>query len=245
MISVCMATYNGEKYIREQIVSILNQIGPNDELIISDDLSSDRTIEVINSLNDARIKIFMHKDNHGFTSNFENALFQAKGEYIFLADQDDIWVPGKVERCLAMLRNVDFVVTDCKTVDEKLNTISESRFKQFNIKKGFWRLMKKTRYLGCCMAFRRNILNASLPFPKNSYYCEHDLWIAAVAECFFDVELIPQQLLLYRRHGKNASNAGMTKGYPLSVKLKRRIYRLKCLYNIRNKVKIIKQIEKS
>lgn len=244
MISVCMATYNGEKYIGEQIMSILYQIGPNDELIISDDLSNDRTIDIINSFSDTRIKIFIHKDNHGFTPNFENALRQAKGDYIFLADQDDIWIHGKVESCLAMLQSVDFVVTDCTTVDEKLNTLTESRFKQFNIKKGFWRLMIKNRYIGCCMAFRRNILDASLPFPENSYYCEHDLWLAAVAECFFNVELLSRPLLLYRRHGNNTSDAGLGKGYPLSVKLKRRIYRLKCLYNIRTKVKGIKEIKK-
>ena len=74
MISVCMATYNGEKYIKEQIESILSQIGSHDELIISDDMSSDETVDVIKSIDDRRIKLYYHQENHGFVKNFENAL---------------------------------------------------------------------------------------------------------------------------------------------------------------------------
>ena len=89
MISVCMATYNGEKYLREQVGSILTQLGENDELVVSDDGSTDSTIDILKSYNDPRIKIFINTGRHGVNSNFENALRHADGDYIFLSDQDD------------------------------------------------------------------------------------------------------------------------------------------------------------
>lgn len=237
MISVCMATYNGEKYIREQMNSILEQIGEEDELIISDDLSSDKTVEIIKSYKDKRIKLYIHEDNHGFVRNFENALVHANGDVIFLSDQDDIWMPDKVKVTIAALDNCDFTVSDCITINENEQVISQSRIKDYHIKTGFWRLMIKTRYLGCCMAFRRNVLDAALPFPNNAYLMEHDLWLASVAECYFKTSLIEKPLIKYRRHGGNVSNGGDGKGYSLPVKIYRRFYRLFCLWKIRNKIK--------
>ena len=92
MISVCIATYNGEKYIKEQLLSILPQLGKKDEVIISDDHSTDNTLDIVKGLNDNRIKIVMNNREKGYTSNFENALSYAIGDYIFLSDQDDIWM---------------------------------------------------------------------------------------------------------------------------------------------------------
>ena len=112
MISVCMATFNGEKYIKEQIQSILNQLSLDDEVIISDDGSSDKTLEVINHINDKRIKVFTNTHKHGFTHNFENALNHANGEYIFLSDQDDIWAEEKVNKVMESLIYNDLVIHD-------------------------------------------------------------------------------------------------------------------------------------
>ncbi|MDE5758415.1 MAG: glycosyltransferase, partial [Allobaculum sp.] len=92
MISVCIATYNGERYIETQIRSILDQLNEDDEIIISDDSSTDRTLDIIRSLNDSRIKLFAGNKFHSRTFNFENALKQATGDFIFLSDQDDIWL---------------------------------------------------------------------------------------------------------------------------------------------------------
>ena len=233
MISVCMATYNGEKYIQQQIESILNQIGNEDELIISDDMSKDRTLDIVKSFNDSRIKIYIHEEEHGFVKNFENALSFAKGDYIFLSDQDDLWMPDKINISLEYLNKYDFVVSDCITINEEEQIISNSRIQDYNIKTGFWRLMIKTRYLGCCMAFNRKVLNAVLPFPKNDYLIEHDLWIASVAECFFRTALINKPLIKYRRHGKNVSSGGNGSGYCLAIKIYRRLYRLKCLIKLK------------
>lgn len=201
MISVCMATYNGEKYIREQLESILKQIGPNDEIIISDDGSKDATQQVIESIGDKRIRYVKNTGTHGFTHNFENALRLARGEYIFLADQDDIWLDNKVDVVMKALQNADFVTHDCITVDPNMQILSQSRFKEFNIKPGFWNHLIKSRYLGCCMAFNRQVLEASLPFPDNDFLVEHDIWLAAVAFAYFKVSLIDEPLIYYRRHG--------------------------------------------
>ena len=90
-ISVCIATYNGAKYIEEQVQSILYQLSEKDEIINSDDGSKDNTLAIIKSLNDARIKVIHNTLKHGLVSNFENAIKHADGDYIFLSDQDDIW----------------------------------------------------------------------------------------------------------------------------------------------------------
>ena len=239
-ISVCMATYNGEKYLREQIESILPQLGEKDELIISDDMSTDSTRDIILSYRDSRIRLLIHETNHGFVRNFENALSNASGDIIFLSDQDDVWLPGKVEKSLRELEKVDFTVSDCITVDDNRNHISTSRIKDFKIKTGFWSLMIRTRYLGCCMAFRKELLEAALPFPKNDYYMEHDLWLASVAECYFRTSLIDEPLIEDRRHGGNASGGGITKGYSIQTKVLRRLYRLFKLATIRDKVNKVK-----
>lgn len=237
MISVCIATYNGDKYIREQLDSILKQLTENDEIIISDDLSTDKTVEIIESYQDRRIKLYTHEKDHGFVKNFENALKHARGDVIFLSDQDDIWMPDKVKITIDALKDCDFTVSDCITINENEQVVSQSRIQDYNIKTGFWRLMIKTRYLGCCMAFKRKILDAALPFPDNVYLIEHDLWLAAVAECYFKTSLIRQPLIKYRRHGGNVSSGGTGKGYSMPIKVYRRFYRLLCLVKIKNKVK--------
>ena len=237
MISVCMATYNGEKYIREQLESILKQIGCNDEIIISDDGSKDTTQQVIESIGDKRIRYVKNTGTHGFTHNFENALRLAQGEYIFLADQDDIWLDNKVDVVMKALQNVDFVTHDCITVDPNMQILSQSRFQEFNVKPGFLRHLMKSRYLGCCMAFNRQVLDASLPFPTNDFLVEHDIWLAAVAFAYFKVSLIDEPLIYYRRHGKNASSGGFNKGYSVRVKIEKRLYRIKKLIDIYPSIK--------
>ena len=130
MISVCIATYNGEKYIKEQLDSIINQIKEDDEIVISDDNSTDRTLEIINSYKDKRIKIY-HSNARNFKKNFENALGNANGDIIFLSDQDDVWIDGKYEMCVSALQKYDLVVTDSTVVDENLNIIYPSFFSYY------------------------------------------------------------------------------------------------------------------
>lgn len=241
MISVCMATYNGEKYIKEQLETILKQLGENDEVIISDDGSKDGTLAVISALNDLRIKIFINTGIHGFTHNFENALNHANGDYIFLSDQDDIWREDKVNIVLEALQSNDLVIHDCKTVNNKMEMLQESRFDAFSIKPGFLSHLIKSRYLGCCMAFNRKMLKAVLMFPKNEKLVEHDIWIAAVGLLYYKTILLHEPLIYYRRHGENVSGGGFENGYSMINKVIRRLYRLACLARISCKVYRIKK----
>lgn len=222
-LSVCIATYNGEKYIEEQLDSIIKQCSENDEIIISDDNSTDRTLEIIKKYNDKRIKIYKNLKDKGYTSNFENALSKANGKYIFLSDQDDIWMQDKVQIILKKLENSDMIISDCKIVDKDLNQIKESYFLLRGKKEGFLGTLYKTDALGCCMAFNKNILKVALPFPQNKKMCPHDLWLALVGYSFFKVKKLDEKLILYRRHGNNVSAGGM-KGGNILFKIKFRAY---------------------
>ena len=205
-ISVCIATYNGEKYIREQLDSILHQLEATDEIIISDDGSKDHTVDIIKSYNDSRIILL---ENNGFKnpiSNFENALKHSSGEYIFLSDQDDIWKQSKVAITMKELTKFDLVLSDCEIVDNNSNIICPSFFEKHSSSTGLFFNLIKNSYMGCCMSFSRQVLIKSLPFPKNIPM--HDQWIGLVAELFFEPIFIKKQLITYRRHGSNASPTG-------------------------------------
>ena len=226
MISVCLATYNGEKYIFEQLNSILKQLSFDDEIIVSDDHSTDKTLNIIRSINDPRIKIFMNTLGQGYTRNFENAIQHCKGNYIFLSDQDDVWVSNKVATMMKVLRDSDLVISDALICDSFLEPTLGSHFQIHGTKEGFLNNWLKTRYIGACMAFRRQMLSKLLPFPKNSKLCAHDYWIANVGELFYKVTLIKTPLIYYRRHDGNTSNGGQKSNNPLSHKMKVRMYTL-------------------
>lgn len=123
MISVCIATYNGEKYIGEQIASILKQLNANDEVIISDDGSTDATLSIIKTFQDPRIRVIPGPQKHSPTQNFENVLHHAQGDYIFLSDQDDVWKTNKVATCMKWLQKYDCVISNAEVTDEHLNIL--------------------------------------------------------------------------------------------------------------------------
>lgn len=198
-ISVCMATCNGEKYIGEQLDSILMQLGHADEVIISDDGSTDDTLNIIESLNDIRIKVFVNSRKLGVVSNFNSALTHASGDVIFLSDQDDIWLHNKVELCLKRIIDYDLIVTNCKVTDEHLSIVHASYFEYANSGPGFFKNIYKSTYLGCCLVFRRNLLGLILPIPPR-LMLYHDWWIGFLAESKYSVHFEETPLLLYRRH---------------------------------------------
>jgi len=199
-ISVCMATYNGDRYIKDQLSSILPQLGPHDELVISDDNSTDKTVDIVKSFLDPRIKLF----RNNFQSpifNFEFALRMCNGELIFLSDQDDLWEPNKVESVSEILETYDLVVTDCQIIDEKGGVTHDSFYALRGSKKGLIRNFIKNSYLGCCMAMKRQILLKALPFPKRIPM--HDIWIGMIAELFGTTYFCSKRLIKYRRHSNN------------------------------------------
>ncbi len=224
-ISVCMATYNGQKFVKQQLDSILSQLGDNDEVIISDDGSTDRTIDIINGFKDNRIKVY-HCSFRNPLQNFENAIIKSTGEYIFLSDQDDIWETNKVISMCELLNSYDLVVSDCRVVDENLITIYPSYFKLRNSKSGFFSNIYKNAYLGCCMAFNRKIFKYILPFPTKIHM--HDWWIGLVTDLYGNTFFYEESLVLYRRHGNNASPTTES-SFSLKIKIKNR---LMFLYNI-------------
>lgn len=238
MISVCIATYNGEKYLREQVESILAQLDEGDEIVISDDNSSDKTIDVLQALGDARVRILHHDPSQVTTSfpldkpthNFENALKHAKGDIIFLADQDDIWLPGKVEKMLAALQNADMAMHDCIVVDSDLQELFPSYFDIVCVSTNAWRNIFKCTLLGCCMAMRRCVLEKALPFPKSRV--GHDLWLGMVADRKFRFTLVREPLLKYRKHSSSTTTAGQRSSNSLWFKLRYRMSVLRHLLKL-------------
>lgn len=225
-ISVCMATYNGERYIKEQIDSILPQLDSTDEIIVSDDGSTDRTLEIVKGYHDSRIKIFKGKGG-SLTCNFENAFFHASGKYIFLSDQDDVWMPNKIDVVMKYLKNYDLVMSDAWVVDGNLEPINDSYYSIMHSGKGFWKNFYRNTYLGSCMAFQSHLLRATLPFPKNIIM--HDIWIALYADICHHTIFIPDKLIKYRRHEGNASSSSMKSHLPISYRLQ---YRVHLLYHL-------------
>ena len=217
MLSVCLATYNGEKYIKEQVGSILMQLGLDDEIIISDDGSQDNTLEVVSSFSDKRIVLLHNQGRHGFVGNFENALNHAKGDIIFLADQDDIWKPNKVKVIKEQLQQFDLVVHDAEMIDGEGRSLEKTYYSTMHHKKDFISNLWKTRWLGCCMAFRREVLEACLPFPH--HIVAHDYWIGMLGMLKFHYCFIDDILICYRRHGNNTSPSGEKSSNSMFYKL--------------------------
>ncbi len=215
-VSVCMATYNGELFIREQISSILSQLGSRDELIISDDLSNDSTTNIIKSFRDDRILLLENLNHLGVVKNFERALMTAKGDYIFLSDQDDIWLPGKVETFMKYLQQSAVVQSDAYIVNSTLERSGSSYFEVANAKTGLIRNLFKNQYMGCNMALDRKVLKIALPFPDKIPM--HDLWLGFVSELFFNTRFINEKLLLYRRHSSNFSQTATVSLFSLFQK---------------------------
>jgi len=226
-VSVCMATRNGERFIAQQIASILCQLGCNDELVISDDGSSDTTSMIIAACGDPRVRLLYNPEPGSPVRNFEHALRYAQGEYIFLADQDDLWESDKIKVQTGLLATYDAVVSDCCLIDASGELLADSFFALRGSGKGFWKNLYKNSYLGCCMAFRRRILEQALPFPAN--IAMHDIWIGLIAERFGTTCFCPDRLVRYRRHGATVTQTGSKS--PLSV-ARQLSYRLYMLYQL-------------
>lgn len=210
-LSVCMATYNGENFIAEQISSILLQLKSDDELIIVDDCSKDNTVQIIRNFNNNKIKIYQNEKNCGEIFTFSRAISLAKNDIIFLSDQDDIWIKGRVELmkkklldtgALVIFSNFDIMNMAGKIEPFSHPLKSKDSSRHFNNICGIF--LGKRHYYGCTMAFQRKIINLILPIP--SFVKSHDLWIAMAGNLLGSIEHIDEKTLIRRIHGNNVTN---------------------------------------
>lgn len=214
-VSVCMAAYNGERFVNAQLRSILPQLVSGDEIMIVDDASSDGTLEQIRQLQHEaegdpgapRILLLEHRTNRGVVRTFEDALRSATGDILFLCDDDDLWAPDRVRKVLEVFaghRATQLVSTGLTLIDENDQSTSDAEFlsnRHFtaNLAANFLH----NQFQGSAMAFRSTLLHAVLPIPANRLFL-HDAWIGAWNSLAGGgTAYIDQPLLLYRRHARN------------------------------------------
>ncbi|HEX8038811.1 MAG TPA: glycosyltransferase [Chryseosolibacter sp.] len=222
-----MGTKDGAAFIGEQLESILAQLTGNDEVIIADDCSSDDTLKVIRSFGDPRVRILESPAERGICRTFQASLMASRGEFIFLADQDDVWLPEKVSIMKTALAEYDLVVSDCRLVDDTLRIQSGSFYDKNGSGRGLFKNLVKNSYMGCCMAFTRKLMDRALPFPVDVPI--HDFWIGLIGELYFNVLFLPDVLVLHRRHGSNASTSGEASHRSINEKL---LYRYQVVKNL-------------
>lgn len=207
MISIAMATYNGAKFIHEQIDSILNQTIQDFELVICDDCSTDETPEILHKYaqQDDRIRIYLNECNLGFKKNFENVIRKCNGEYIALSDQDDIWLPKHLEILLdKMIGETQLVCGSPIFVNER----NEELPKKYDyLKKDFVPdndedmarhiFLCRSTFQGASMLIRKSFFDKALPIPDGAEF--HDSWFAAFA-CFAGgLTFVDKPVIRYRR----------------------------------------------
>lgn len=206
-ISVALAAYNGEKYIKEQIDSILSQLEANDELIISYNPSTDGTEQIVRQYanDDKRVKVYLCRDTD-IKRNFENAISRCSNEIIFLSDQDDVWLPEKRKTVLKQFEDPELlaIAHGCYLTDKDLSNPIEYELVKKRKTVRPVDILWKNRMQGSCMAFRRSTLGCFLPFPDEIPM--HDSWIGINISTMGKVMLIPERLLLYRQHNSNVTS---------------------------------------
>ena len=225
MISVCMVTYNGAKYIREQLDSIITQLDKKDEIIISDDGSSDETLNIIESYKDSRIFLFKNSFNN-VVLNFEFVIGKSKGDYIFLTDQDDIWHKDKVKSymdCFLKKPNISLLLSNIQIID-KYGIHLDRLFYKNKFSDNLFKNLIKNNFIGCTMAFTKATKNIILPFPK--VIAMHDWWIGSCCKIHGRVFFIDKKLHFYRRHDTNATKE---RGESFWIRLKWRVNLIKNL----------------
>jgi len=217
-----MASYNGELFIEKQILSILDQLNEDDELIIVDDNSTDLTINIIDSFHDRRIRLFINDYNKGHVKTFETAICFAKGDFIFLSDQDDYWLPNRINICVNKLQNSNSLMLISNMIETRTQGIynTTKTFKMpkssfcFNILNLFF---SKSLYFGSLMCFKKELKTNILPFPK--IVNAHDIHIALICNSLSTI-LHHDEILLLRT---NTSENLTYKKKSIIKKIKNRI----------------------
>jgi glycosyltransferase involved in cell wall biosynthesis len=207
-VSVALATYNGAKYLRDQLDSFANQTRRPDELIISDDCSTDETLAIAANFADRapfEVKIFANDQNLGYPQNFSKALELCTGDIVFLSDQDDVWHPEKIARLLVKFESepdIQLLIHDIDYCKEDLTPIGQTKIERMA---GVFDLQKEY-VVGMATAVRSHFLKLCLPVPETQSM-SHDLWLHQCATVVGCKGIMPDVLALFRRHGSNATTA--------------------------------------
>lgn len=213
-VDILLPTYNGERFLKEQLDSILNQTYKNIRIIISDDCSKDSTPEILKEYKekDDRIEIYLQPQNLGVVKNIEFLLEKVENPLYMLSDQDDVWLPNKIEKSVGKLKkeNADLVFGDLEVVDENLNTIYPSfgDFMLLNRKINKYINTYKLNYLyncvtGCTILSKKELIKKIIPLPDDSKYVIHDYWIGLIASLNGRMAYMPEKYIKYRQHGDN------------------------------------------
>lgn len=216
--SIAMATYNGADYIKQQLQSFAEQTLLPDELIVTDDGSTDATVDIIKDF--ARtvpfnVRVERNHENLGYAQNFSKAISLCSGDVIFLSDQDDVWLPEKLARILhefSVRPEIQILINDAKIVDGELNGTGLTKFQQIQA----LGLSSSNNNTGCCSAFRGDFRNILLPIPE--FFVGHDHWLHLIADLLEVRFALPEPLQLYRRHEANASLGFRSSAKKLSSK---------------------------
>lgn len=198
-ISVVIASYNGEKYIKKQIESILPQLKELDELIVSDDGSIDKTKDIVLEIakKDSRVRL-IDGPKKGYNKNFENAIKEAKNDYIFISDQDDEWLENKVETVMNSFDDKTMCIRhNAVVVDAGGSVLVESYNDYRKANTSYLKNIYKNTFTGCCMCVKRTWLLKLLPFPQDVFY---DAWIGILSCKFNCAKVIPDKLMHWCRH---------------------------------------------
>jgi glycosyltransferase involved in cell wall biosynthesis len=205
LISIAMCTYNGEKYLVEQLDSIVRQSYRNLEIVIVDDCSTDNTLSILNSyaVKDDRIRVIANDENIGFVRNFEKAINECSGELVALADQDDIWFPEKI-KCLAENIGENWLIYSKVAVVNSDGEPQDVEFPTVNRLEGrcALSLILNNCVTGHACLMRRELLKRAMPFMSEMPY--HDQWLAIVAASYGKLKAGDEVLSFYRRHNSNA-----------------------------------------
>jgi len=234
-----MATYRGAKYVREQIQSILDQLAPHDEIVVVDDASLDDTADVIAAFNDPRVKLHRAPVNRGYVRTFEHALILAKGEFLLLSDQDDVWPPGRLQTMLDALSASQFVTANYAVLGGAAQPPAtrpmSPRFDTTTKRNLFGIFIGYRPYFGCAMGFRRSVLAQILPIP-DFVFESHDLWIALNANAAHTMRHLDSVVVLRRLHDNNVTPLGWR---PLGSILRARVMLVRGYLVARRRVRIL------
>ncbi|WP_374311206.1 glycosyltransferase [Microbacterium sp.] len=213
-VSVCMAAYNGSKYVRHQLISILEELTDDDEVVVVDDASTDDTVAVVESIADPRIRLFAQPTNSGYVRTFETALLRATGDVLLLADQDDEWVPGRRAVLVEAALSAGFAASNLVFLGSGAPLRSPWTGRPWRLRSQASRHVVRNQlrifagdapYFGCAMAIRRDVLPLVAPFP--AFLIEsHDLWIATVANLGRRLRHVDEVTVRRRLHDANASS---------------------------------------